>query len=64
MLILIQVSTNYGRTATFAPLHSRLYASVELIPTLPPGNTITGFVALETVCSNALSGPKQLLIQT
>jgi hypothetical protein len=57
MLILIQVLTNYGRSATFAPLRSRLYASVELLPIFPPGNTITGFVALESVCSNALSAP-------
>jgi hypothetical protein len=57
MLILIQVLTNHGRSATFAPLRSRLYASVELLPIFPPGNTITGFVALEAVCSNALSAP-------
>ncbi|KAF3015672.1 hypothetical protein E8E15_000412 [Penicillium rubens] len=42
------VLTNYGRSATFAPLRSRLYASVELLPIFPPGNTITGFVALES----------------
>ncbi|KAJ5257439.1 hypothetical protein N7524_008995 [Penicillium chrysogenum] len=47
MLILIQVLTNHGRSATFAPLRSRLYACVELLPIFPPGNTITGFVALE-----------------
>lgn len=43
----LQMSTNYGRTATFAPIRSRLNASVETIP-IPPGDTITGFVALET----------------
>lgn len=64
MLILIQISTNYGRSANFAPLRPRLYASVELLPSFPPGNTITGFVSLEEVCSNALSVPKQLLIKT
>lgn len=50
----LQVLTNYGRTATFAPLRSRLNASVEIIP-IPPGNTITGLVSVETGCSDTLS---------
>ena len=41
-----QVSTNYGRTATFASIHIRLNADIELIP-ISPSNTITGFVAFE-----------------
>ncbi|KAJ5799778.1 uncharacterized protein N7518_001846 [Penicillium psychrosexuale] len=44
---LIEVSTNYGRTATFAALHHRLNAAVELIPISPPSNTITGLAAFE-----------------
>ncbi|KGO74307.1 hypothetical protein PITC_019770 [Penicillium italicum] len=42
----LQVSTNYGRTATFAPIYHRLNAAVELIP-ISPSNTITGLVAFE-----------------
>ncbi|OQE10215.1 hypothetical protein PENVUL_c004G08176 [Penicillium vulpinum] len=45
----LQVSTNYGRTATFAHLRYRLNAAVEFIPISPPGNTITGLVAVEMV---------------
>ncbi|KAJ5952156.1 uncharacterized protein N7479_010569 [Penicillium vulpinum] len=44
-----RVSTNYGRTATFAHLRYRLNAAVEFIPISPPGNTITGLVAVEMV---------------
>ncbi|GKZ95479.1 hypothetical protein AnigIFM59636_009486 [Aspergillus niger] len=40
----IQVSTNYGRTATFAPLFHRLNASVRTISGVPPRHTITGIV--------------------
>lgn len=50
-----QVSTNYGRTAKFAPLRYRLRAAVDLIPLPPPANTITGFVAREKVCEDVLS---------
>ncbi|KAJ5412979.1 hypothetical protein N7465_005284 [Penicillium sp. CMV-2018d] len=43
----IEVSTNYGQTATFAPIHDRLNPLVDLIPISPPNNTITGLVAFE-----------------
>ncbi|KAJ5833106.1 hypothetical protein N7474_001417 [Penicillium riverlandense] len=43
----LQISTNYGRTTTFAPLRLRLNAALSQIPISPSGNTITGLVALE-----------------
>ncbi|KAJ5569594.1 uncharacterized protein N7459_009024 [Penicillium hispanicum] len=45
----LQVFTNYGRTTTFAPLQYRLNAAVELMPISPPGDHITGFVALKLI---------------
>ncbi|OKL56583.1 hypothetical protein UA08_08122 [Talaromyces atroroseus] len=52
MLTLTQVSTNYGRTAIFAPLHYRLNATVKLISISRPCNTITGLVAVEIASEN------------
>ncbi|GLA15494.1 hypothetical protein AnigIFM62618_002035 [Aspergillus niger] len=43
-LVGLEVSTNYGRTATFAPLFHRLNASVRTISGVPPRHTITGIV--------------------
>mgnify|MGYP001104598098 CR=1 FL=1 len=59
MLTLTQVSTNYGRIVTLAPLHYQLDAAIELIP-ISPGNTITGFAAVEEpVYGNGLSRYEQ-----
>ncbi|BCR96635.1 uncharacterized protein AKAW2_21575S [Aspergillus luchuensis] len=44
-LVGLEVSTNYGRTATFAPLVHHLNASARMIPGVPTGHTITGLVA-------------------
>ncbi|GES59734.1 hypothetical protein ATEIFO6365_0002006500 [Aspergillus terreus] len=52
MLTLAQVSTNYGRTATFAPLCYRLDVTVGPIPIVPAENTITGLVAVDPKCQN------------
>ncbi|KAE8137955.1 hypothetical protein BDV38DRAFT_292569 [Aspergillus pseudotamarii] len=60
----VEVSTNYGRTATFAPLHYRLNAAVGPVPILPFGNTITGFVGLVSECSNDIPRSEQHLSQT
>ncbi|KAG2416352.1 hypothetical protein HFD88_007567 [Aspergillus terreus] len=51
-LALHMVSTNYGRTATFAPLSYRLNVTVGTIPIVPPENTITGLVAVDPKCQN------------
>ncbi|PKY08597.1 hypothetical protein P168DRAFT_323700 [Aspergillus campestris IBT 28561] len=47
MLILTQVSTNFGRMAAFAPLHTRSNAVTREILAPPHGHTITGFTAVE-----------------
>ncbi|RAK96808.1 uncharacterized protein BO80DRAFT_416097 [Aspergillus ibericus CBS 121593] len=48
----LQISTNYGRTATFAPLHYQLDAVVEPIPISPLSNIITGLVSHDLAHQN------------
>ncbi|KAL4915861.1 hypothetical protein BDW62DRAFT_203313 [Aspergillus aurantiobrunneus] len=43
----LQVSTNSGRTVTFAPIKSRLRPSIDWIRNPDPNQVITGFLALQ-----------------
>ncbi|CAG8920000.1 unnamed protein product [Penicillium salamii] len=42
----LQISTNFGRSVSFAPLRSRIKNSVKSLPDLPPGSFITGLISM------------------